>query len=776
MENSVILEEEIDENYEPTEEEIIEYGIWLGLTLPDDEDLLYIAREGLKAPLPQQWKPCKTREGDIYYFNFETGQSEWEHPCDGHYKQLVREAKQAKTKQNQSNTKKPKNSNTSDAEKLNRISPLKKSPLGKSPELGEFANRKQELEESFAEEVDKMRQEYDEKKREIKRKMDEELDKLEGDAEKVNKIEEQKARLDFEQKIENKKEIVRKEMQRIEKEKIAKENRETIDKLEDLKRNYKTEFEENKQKILQKLKLENEEEIKKIEINIRNEIENLKEQVEINKGKIEWQLKEQEDLEGRYKKKIERLRADSEDQLNREIKKLEKDYEWQLKETKEENGNDLSPEEKSLLKKVEQDELIEFQQKLSGFKNELQYNLIRERELKEAKERNKRQNKDSNYDNEKTQAEIRLTKQKADNITDYKKRKEIEYRQQVKEIENKYSNLLETEEKQFSYSFDSFDETKNIYEEKLKLLQRDIAVSQNQLFMKEEKIKNLKEEKIRLEMEARRAASEAEDLCGKGSHIETAVIQDLTKQIIERDHELLKLKDHNPSRIEKLEKELESLKELFIRQRRSSADPNMQRKPASSRSLEELKHLKQNLLIKRKEAKEIQKMLEMDQMKWRRDIKEYKMNPNEKRRKELATVKTILEKQIAKHNEKVKEIRIAEERIKEKEMEENLYEDQLMKEELSSGDEEKILESWRNKGESYDITGDITQNKWAYHVRQPWHYNNARVYQQQLNVHAKNRENMRDIFSRHGMWLNNMKDELNKVATPMKVNMSKYLV
>ena len=54
-EESVILEERIDENYEPTEEEIQEYALFLGLDLPEDEDLLYIAREGLKAPLPKSW-------------------------------------------------------------------------------------------------------------------------------------------------------------------------------------------------------------------------------------------------------------------------------------------------------------------------------------------------------------------------------------------------------------------------------------------------------------------------------------------------------------------------------------------------------------------------------------------------------------------------------------------------------------------------------------------------------------------------------------------------
>lgn len=36
-----------------------------------------------QAPLPKNWKPCKTTDTEeIYYFNFQTGESTWDHPCD----------------------------------------------------------------------------------------------------------------------------------------------------------------------------------------------------------------------------------------------------------------------------------------------------------------------------------------------------------------------------------------------------------------------------------------------------------------------------------------------------------------------------------------------------------------------------------------------------------------------------------------------------------------------------------------------------------------------
>lgn len=32
--------------------------------------------------------------GDIYYFNFSSGQSTWDHPCDEHYRRLVTEERE----------------------------------------------------------------------------------------------------------------------------------------------------------------------------------------------------------------------------------------------------------------------------------------------------------------------------------------------------------------------------------------------------------------------------------------------------------------------------------------------------------------------------------------------------------------------------------------------------------------------------------------------------------------------------------------------------------
>ncbi|XP_041354698.1 centrosomal protein of 164 kDa-like isoform X2 [Gigantopelta aegis] len=89
--DQLILEEDYDENYQPSEAEILEYANVLGIDPMAEPHLMWIAREGFNAPLPENWKPCQDPSEDIYYFNFATGESTWDHPCDEFYKNMVSE-------------------------------------------------------------------------------------------------------------------------------------------------------------------------------------------------------------------------------------------------------------------------------------------------------------------------------------------------------------------------------------------------------------------------------------------------------------------------------------------------------------------------------------------------------------------------------------------------------------------------------------------------------------------------------------------------------------
>ncbi|XP_051536046.1 centrosomal protein of 164 kDa-like isoform X2 [Myxocyprinus asiaticus] len=87
--DQLVLEEDYDENYIPSEQEIHEYAVEIGIDPEREPELLWLAREGMVVPLPPEWKPCQDVSGEVYYFNFSTGNSTWDHPCDEHYRQLV---------------------------------------------------------------------------------------------------------------------------------------------------------------------------------------------------------------------------------------------------------------------------------------------------------------------------------------------------------------------------------------------------------------------------------------------------------------------------------------------------------------------------------------------------------------------------------------------------------------------------------------------------------------------------------------------------------------
>ena len=66
--------------------EIVGYAEFLGMDLEEDADLLYIAEEGLKAPVPEPWKAFSNEAEEIYYTNTITNQVIFDHPLDEVYR------------------------------------------------------------------------------------------------------------------------------------------------------------------------------------------------------------------------------------------------------------------------------------------------------------------------------------------------------------------------------------------------------------------------------------------------------------------------------------------------------------------------------------------------------------------------------------------------------------------------------------------------------------------------------------------------------------------
>ena len=92
---SIVLEDVFKPDYEPSETEILEYAAWLEMDIDNDGPLMWIAYQGLTTPLPENWRPIKNvKTADVYYFNFQTGESIWDHPLDEKFKTLYKRESQ----------------------------------------------------------------------------------------------------------------------------------------------------------------------------------------------------------------------------------------------------------------------------------------------------------------------------------------------------------------------------------------------------------------------------------------------------------------------------------------------------------------------------------------------------------------------------------------------------------------------------------------------------------------------------------------------------------
>ncbi|VDK35953.1 unnamed protein product [Taenia asiatica] len=100
--NCTILEEV--ENHEPTDEEVRMYARAIGIDPDKEADLLYIAREGICAPVPKGWIVLQNRKGGIFYQQKCSGVCIWDHPLDAQFRLRVVEARLKKSKSQGANS------------------------------------------------------------------------------------------------------------------------------------------------------------------------------------------------------------------------------------------------------------------------------------------------------------------------------------------------------------------------------------------------------------------------------------------------------------------------------------------------------------------------------------------------------------------------------------------------------------------------------------------------------------------------------------------------
>ncbi|KAJ0175970.1 hypothetical protein K1T71_008144 [Dendrolimus kikuchii] len=94
--SAVVCREIFDENSQPSAEEISEYALQLGIDPESECHLLPLARDGLMQALPAPWKAYFDEKLQThYYYNEDTKKTQWEHPLDKVYKELVKKARDA---------------------------------------------------------------------------------------------------------------------------------------------------------------------------------------------------------------------------------------------------------------------------------------------------------------------------------------------------------------------------------------------------------------------------------------------------------------------------------------------------------------------------------------------------------------------------------------------------------------------------------------------------------------------------------------------------------
>ena len=64
------------------EQVVVEYAVYLGIDVRAEGHLLWIAEEGLRAPLPEGFTEHADADGTPFFVSAATGESSWEHPLD----------------------------------------------------------------------------------------------------------------------------------------------------------------------------------------------------------------------------------------------------------------------------------------------------------------------------------------------------------------------------------------------------------------------------------------------------------------------------------------------------------------------------------------------------------------------------------------------------------------------------------------------------------------------------------------------------------------------
>ena len=747
MSESVILEEDIDENYEPTDEEIEEYANFLQMDLPEDADLIWIAKEGLKAPLPDPWKPCKTRDDEIYYFNFESGESTWEHPCDEYYRNMYQTHKAQKAKKQVVETKKKRQPDPTIPFDLVDTS-AKKSP-GQFRSLDDSRERdpvlkfemekklrreKQDLEEKYSAEAAQLSREFEEKRAACKRAFDRDLESLRRQDTAKREDAALEAQRWFDSEAEKARFNARKEVEleeQTEKDRLQTEYQHQIQGLaEDFAR--KLSQEQDRIRTQQQQERDNllrsEESVKLEEIRrLRAEIDQTQSRIQAAKAASQAKNSQsasdiaaaETSAEREVADLTSKLRAENDQRLAGERKAAEERYQREVERIKAQSGDEARRS------------LAAFQAREAEIRADFAIRLKRAE----------------------TEAELAFGSEQAKLDIDFSARLK-----QLSDLESTRSKALMSQELE-SYRLKV---QRDLAQDKLT---KETQASQQRLDNQKQLGQGLEAERNRVQEELRRGKS----VDAREERLRQAVLE--AQRAVEiADKEQAKLTEAleelrrgqrgedrvDGEQLERLEREMEGLKQLLQR-KETVISPIPQVEDASAMRL--------SLQRDKQELKEQQKALELDRERWRLEVRQYEADPGSRSRLELQSVKKALDAKAKKLNERVGELRAIEKWIQQHEGEKSIdfeIEDEVSEQKLTDG-----------KESLFDLSEDLVSGE---RLKAPTGYVHAtegnmmgrlQTYDRQLANYGSAREQARARLTKVDAWLSAAKDEL-RYSTPSR--------
>lgn len=530
-----------------------------------------------------------------------------------------------------------------------------------------------------------------------------------------------------------------------------------------IEQEYARKLEEEKKAIKDKVEQDKSEKERREERQRNEEILRLNTELEYEKKRTDRERQDLEDLEKRFQDKIKLIKDEFEDELTREKQRINQELSLKYSQSSDKTLNDYDREK---LIQIERDLKRKEEQESKKIKEEFEVKkLMEEQKLKqEFDERLSREieslEKRHRGELERFKSDFEL--QAHNELEEYKRIKEREMNEKIKRLENELEREFEVEKKQLEVKklIDTSTDKDVLNSEKLMKLQRNLISAESEKMSKERMLSELKDEERALLNEVDKLSRVMEDYKMRSGVQDVSIIDELRQQIKDADDEIAKVSLVTPDKVDRLEAEIQELKQIIMKNNEIQSDEEVE-SIQPTRNMDPINQWRSSLDMEKKELNAIQKLVERDREKWKKDMQDYKRRPNDQRRSELKAVKRILDKQVQRHNDRLKDLKRAEEMMYHRAPDESYEFGMQPDSEIILEDEERILEKWRDsRDESVDMIPE--KDHWAYRPLNPPSEPKYNVYNRQWTRMAKQRDTIREAINRHGNWLTDMKSQISR--------------